>query len=79
MPDDGLYKLFSDTLNVPLDSVTDETSPDNTPSWNSLKAMELVALIEDTFDVTLSTREIMKMRTVGIVREVLREKGVAGV
>lgn len=79
MPDDKLYQLFSETLNVPADAVSEDTSPDNTPSWNSLKAMELVALIEDTFDVALSTREIMKMRNIGIVREVLRGKGVDGI
>ncbi len=78
MAEDVLYRLFGETLNVGSESLNDETSPDNTSAWNSLKAMELVAIIEDTFDVTLSTREIMKMRTIGIVREVLKGKGVAG-
>ena len=34
---------------------------------------------EDTFDIELSTREIMGMRTVGHARALLREKGIEGV
>ena len=39
----------------------------------------LVTLIEDTFDVSLSTRDIMKMRSIGLARSVLQAKGVAGI
>jgi hypothetical protein len=38
-----------------------------------------VALIEDTFEVRLSTREIMKMSSIGAARTVLQSKGVAGI
>ncbi len=75
---DRLIQLFAEGLQVPPDALTDESGPDNTQSWDSLAAMDLVALIEETFDVELTTTEIMKMRTLGIVREVLREKGIQG-
>ena len=39
-------------------------------------AMRLVAAIEADFNVRLTTKEIMKMRTIGIARAVLKEKGV---
>jgi hypothetical protein len=39
--------------------------------------MELVSQIEETFGVQLSTREIMKMRSLGLARVMLRSKGVA--
>ena len=47
--------------------------------WDSLAAMTLVTLIEDTFAVSLSTRDIMKMRTIGLARSVLKAKGVTGI
>ncbi len=74
---DRLIELFADELMVDAASLNDETNPDNTEQWDSLAAMRLVAAIEETFDVTLSTAEIMKMRSIGIVRKVLTEKGVA--
>ena len=41
--------------------------------------MEMVTLIEDAFDVRLKTAEIMKMRSIGLARTVLRAKGVEGI
>jgi acyl carrier protein len=70
-------KVFSEVLGLPPDMITDDTSPDNTPQWDSMAAMNLVVAIEDEFDVRLSTAEIVSMRNVAIVKKVLTSKGVA--
>jgi acyl carrier protein len=70
-------KVFSEVLGLPPDMITDATSPDNTPQWDSMAAMNLVVAIEDEFDVRLSTAEIVSMRNVAIVKKVLTSKGVA--
>jgi acyl carrier protein len=75
----GVSKVFSDVLGVPIESISDETSPENTPQWDSLHAMNLVVALEAAFDVRLSTKEIISMRTVGLVRKVLRNKGILDV
>ena len=72
-----IAKVFSDVLRIDPELVTDETSPDNTPQWDSVAAMTLVVAIEDEFDLRLTTAEIVSMRNVAIVRKVLRGKGVA--
>lgn len=74
--EDQLIALFSEGLDVPAEELNDDTSPDNQTAWDSLAAMTMVSLIEDTFSVQLSTRDIMKMRTIGVAREVLQGKGV---
>ena len=76
MTEDPLVPIFSEVLNLPVDQISDDTSPNNTPSWDSLAVMTLVSAIEETFEVRLTTREIMKMRTIGLARQVLKEKGV---
>ncbi len=78
MPNDPLLSVFADGLGVDVGTLSEDTSPENTSAWDSLAAMTLVALIEGQFDVRLSTREIMKMQTIGLARSVLRDKGVAG-
>ncbi len=78
MPD-TLTEIFSEVLGLPASKLDDETSPDNTPQWTSRTGMQLVARIEETFEVQLSTREIMRMRSIAICREVLQDKGVEGV
>jgi acyl carrier protein len=76
---DRLVQVFALVLKVPAERLSDDTSPDDTPSWDSLAAMELVSQIEAVFGVELSTREIMKMRSLGLARALLRGKGVTDV
>jgi acyl carrier protein len=73
---DRLLEVFSRGLGLPVDELSDETSPSNTTAWDSLAAMEMVVIIEDEFDVRLKTSEIMRMRSIGLARTVLRGKGV---
>jgi acyl carrier protein len=79
VPPDPLISVFADGLGVDDSTLNDDTSPENTSEWDSLAAMTLVSLIEETFAVRLSTREIMKMQTIGLARSVLRGKGVDGI
>ena len=76
---DPLLELFAEGLGLTADALDEDSSPDTVEEWDSLTAMNLVTLIEDTFEVSLSTRDIMKMRTVGLARSVLKAKGVAGI
>jgi len=73
---DLLIKVFADTLGVDPATLSDDSSPDNTVRWDSLRSMHLVAAIEDAFSTELSTAEIMRMRSIGLARSVLRKKGV---
>ncbi len=75
---DPLIAVFAEGLGVEPSSLDENSSPENTPEWDSLAAMTLVSLVEEQFDVRLSTREIMKMQTVGLARAVLRGKDVVG-
>lgn len=76
---DRIERVFSEVLGTPVGKINDATSPDNTPEWDSLQAMNLVVALEEAFEIKLSTREIVSMRTVGLVRKVLRAKGIGDV
>jgi acyl carrier protein len=72
---DNLIKIFADVLNIDSTLLNDDSSPESISSWDSLAAMSLVTAIEDAFNVELTTSEIMKMRTIGFARAVLKTKG----
>ncbi|QJP16162.1 acyl carrier protein [Starkeya sp. ORNL1] len=74
---DKLTEIFAMTLNLPEDSISDATSPDNTEAWDSLANMLLIAAIEETFEIELHTSEIETMKNVGKVRAVLEKRQVA--
>ena len=71
------FIIFAEVLRLPVENINDNTSPENTPQWDSLQAMNLVLAIEDEFQIQLTTKEIVSMRSVGLVRKVLLTKGVA--
>ena len=73
---DPLIELFSEELEVDVDELSEESSPDTVENWDSLAAVRLVAAIETEFNVRLSSVEIMKMRTIAVARKVLQSKGV---
>ncbi len=73
---DALIQLFAEVLQVDPTDLNEDSSPDNVKQWDSLAAMELVAAIEEKFKVQLSTKEIMKMSTIGRARKVLQGKSV---
>ena len=52
------------------------TSPDEVSRWDSLQHIALVRSLEETFDIQLSMDEMMEMRTVGDIENVLRRHGV---
>ena len=73
---DDFTKLFGRVLNVDAASLSETTSPNSIPQWDSLAAMNLVSAIEETYGVSLSARDIMAMRTIGLARQVLAKKNV---
>jgi len=74
---DVLIQLFAEVLQVDPTELSDNSSPDNLKQWDSLAAMHLVVAIEERFKVRLSTKEIMKMSTIGLARKTLQTKQVA--
>jgi acyl carrier protein len=73
---DSLIELFAEVLEVNPGRLNDDSSPDNVKEWDSLSAMKLVNAIEERFNVQLSTKDIMKMSTIGLARKALRSKCV---
>jgi acyl carrier protein len=73
---DALVQLFAEVLEVDPAKLDDHSSPENVQQWDSLAAMKLVAALEEKFNIRLSTREIMKMSTIGRARKTLQAKKV---
>jgi acyl carrier protein len=69
---DTLIALFAEVLQVEPAELNDDSSPETVKRWDSLAAMTLVTAIEERFNVQLSTRQIMKMNTIGRARKALQ-------
>ncbi len=72
-----IEEVFADILQEPVDAISDETSPKTMRKWDSLKHIQVVMAIEQAFGVSFSPPEVMTITSVGAVRDLLKEKGVA--
>jgi acyl carrier protein len=73
---DILKRLISNVLRIDENSITPKTAIHATPRWDSLKHIELVVAIETTFRIELTEDEIVAMRSVGKIQEILQKRGV---
>lgn len=71
-----LRDVVARILKVSIASVSDETSPETLPRWDSLSHLDLMTGIEDAYGIRFSTAEIVRAKSVGEVRRLLREKGL---
>ncbi|MFI5396460.1 MAG: acyl carrier protein [Candidatus Binatia bacterium] len=71
-----LCLLVADVLGVEHDVVRPETGPLSLSRWDSLNHMRIVAAVEETYGVQLSTDEIVNTLSVKDIVALLQEKGI---
>ena len=59
-------------LNVPAESITDETGPEDVPSWDSFNALLLVTELEKNFKVEFTLDEISEVKKVADIKRILK-------
>lgn len=70
------YKVIANVMNVPADSVGDDSSPDTIEQWDSIKHMNLVLALEQEFGVQFDDEQVTDMLNAELVYETLKELGV---
>ncbi|WP_010236481.1 acyl carrier protein [Clostridium arbusti] len=74
---DKLKKLLISTLNIKdIDKITDEMGPDEIKDWDSLAHIELVAGLEDKFEISIDVIDTSRMYTIGDIKKILGKYGV---
>ncbi len=70
-----LAAIFADIFQY-TEPLTAETSDDNIANWDSLQHIALIRTLEMTYSIRLSMDEMMEIRSVGDIENVLRRHGV---
>jgi acyl carrier protein len=71
---DKLFRIISNVMNVPMELINEESSPDNVENWDSLKHLNLILAIEQEFGVIFSDEEIIEMMNVQLILEILKNR-----
>lgn len=66
--------LLAEILQIPVTRITDNLTMRDVEAWDSLKHMELIMLLEETFGIELTFDEIVAMQNVREIKRVLMER-----
>lgn len=72
--EEKILEILKETFE--LDSVDKTCSQVTCPAWDSMGQLNLVAELEDAFDISLEPEEIGEMKSFGDVVRLLKAKGV---
>jgi len=70
-----VYEIVSKIMNIPLDRINENSSPDTIEAWTSLKHMNLVLALEQEFGTTFTDEEILELMNVGVIIDALSKNG----
>lgn len=73
---DRLYRTLSQVFGVPAEQLSDASSPDTLPNWDSMTHLNMIVALEAEFEISLSPEQAMEMLSVKLIRMILQEAGV---
>ncbi|HET9097634.1 MAG TPA: acyl carrier protein [Candidatus Baltobacteraceae bacterium] len=73
---ENLTNVIAEVLRVPRDNIVDSLDMEATGTWDSLSHMQLIAALEEEFNIELTADEIVAMRSLGQIKTVLRGKSI---
>lgn len=69
-------QIIADTLEIPVESVTDELTSDDLEEWDSLASMTIVRELEKHFNIHFSFDDLLNLDSVKGIKKMISEKNV---
>jgi acyl carrier protein len=70
-----LLAWVADVFETPVESIQPQTPRDDIETWDSLGILTLIARMDEDFHILLTDEEIQRLRSVGDVLDLIRERG----
>jgi acyl carrier protein len=71
-----LFKLLSTVLDIDINKITKDTSPENTESWDSYNALLILSELESEFNVQFTMDEVYYVKSVEDIIKILSKYGI---
>ena len=73
---DKLLVLLSDIFQVNKSEINNNTSPQNTKTWDSFNTLKMVLELEKEFKITMPLEDVIEIKSVKDVKNLLISKGI---
>lgn len=70
---EDVFKVMSGVFNIPVEQISEDSSPDTIRGWDSLKHMNLVLALEEEFGIQFAEEQIVEMLNVALLIEAIKE------
>jgi acyl carrier protein len=71
-----LAGLLADVCGAPIATLNAESAPGVTAGWDSVANLGFIAAVEDEFNITISTNEVLAIKSLGDMAKLVTAKGV---
>ena len=72
-----LINSFQESLGLDTSSIVDSLTYQSVPEWDSISHMILISQLEEDFNVSLETDDVIDMSSFAKAREILAKHGVS--
>ncbi|MBN1636163.1 MAG: acyl carrier protein [Deltaproteobacteria bacterium] len=69
-----IFQIMSRIMDVPVEQLTKESSPDTVEKWDSIQHMSLVLALEEEFNIIFSDSEIVELLSIELIIEIVSLK-----
>jgi acyl carrier protein len=71
-----LMALLSRILEIDGKLITNDTSPENTETWDSFRGLLIISEVETLFNVHFTIDEVLRIRNVNDIKIALTKRGI---
>lgn len=71
-----LRNSFALALDIQVEGITDELAYQSIPEWDSITHMILISQLEESFNVSIDTDDVIDLSSVAKAREILTKYNV---
>ncbi len=68
-----IAKVMSLVFQVPIESITEDSSTDNIESWDSIKHLNLILALEEEFSITIPDEEAGNLVNYKLIEMIVNE------
>jgi acyl carrier protein len=70
---DQIRKVMSIVFEVPVDEITETSSPDNIEKWDSIKHLTLILALEEEFTINIPDEEVGNLLNYKLIELIVNE------
>ena len=72
-----LNQLIAEVLDLKIEEINDDLSPENTETWDSFNALVMVTELEEVFKISFSIEEVEGVTCVADIKKCLKNYNIS--